>query len=148
MPTRVQAELVDVAAEDGHALDVRLFKGLAAVWQLTGAEQASVLALTPALHERWVSGDIDPDFATAVGTRLGHLLSIDLAAQACYGPGTALAAEAVRRQGTAPDGVGAAFPLLSRDLSALVAVRHAFEQRAGGAHILTVAPFLAPRDHA
>ena len=100
------------------------------------------------LHVQWVAGNIDPDTATAVGTRLGYLLAIDLAAQAYYGLGTGLAAEAVRRPGTAPDDVSAAFPLLSIDLAALVAVRRGFEQRAGGAHILTVAPLLAQRDDA
>ena len=89
MPTRVPADLIDVAVEDGHALDVRLFEELAAVRQLTGTEQAAVIALTPVLHAQWVAGNIDPDTATAVGTRLDYLLAIDLAAQACYGPGTA-----------------------------------------------------------
>ena len=78
MPTRVPADLIDVAVEDVHALDVRLFEELAAVWQLTGAEQAAVLARTPMLHVQWVAGNIDPDTATAVGTRLGYLLAIDL----------------------------------------------------------------------
>ena len=133
-------------ANTGHAVDVNLFGRLAVAWRLTDRERAAMLALPADHYAQWLTGDIDADVASVVGTRLGHLLAIDLAASAYYGPGTELAAGAVRRLGTAPDGVGAAFPLLNGDVTALVAVRHAFEALAGGAHILTVAPALLGRD--
>ena len=127
-------------------LDVRLFERLAAVWRLTDDERSAVLALSPEQYTGWLTGSVNSEVAHAVGVRLGHLLAIDLAAQANYGPGTELAADAVRRRGTAPDGVDAAFPLLAGDVATLIAVRCVFEARAGGTHILTVAPLLRTID--
>lgn len=133
-------------ANTTHALDVQLFARLAVVWHLTDRERAALLALSSDQYAQWLTGDIDAGVATVVGVRLGHLLAIDLAAQATYGPGTELAAGAVRRLGTAPNGVDAALPLLSGSVDDLLALRVQFEARAGGAHIITVAPALLSRD--
>jgi hypothetical protein len=133
-------------ADTGHGLDVQLFARLAVSWHLTDRERAVVLALSSDQYAQWLTGDIDADVATAVGARLGHLLAIDLAANAFYGSGTELAAGAVRRSGTAPNGVDSAFPLLSGSVDDLIVVRVAFEARSGGAHIITVAPALLGRD--
>ena len=127
-------------------LDVRLFERLAAVWRLTDDERSAVLALSPEQYTGWLTGSVNSEVAHAVGVRLGHLLAIDLAAQANYGPGTELAADAVRRRGTAPDGVAAAFPLLAGDVATLIALRRVFEHRAGGIHILAIAPTIMGMD--
>lgn len=133
-------------ADRAHALDVQLFARLAVALRLTDHERAAVLALSSDQYAQWLTGDIDADITTAVGVRLGHLLAIDLAAQAIYGPGTELAAGAVRRLDTAPNGVDAALPLLSGSVDDLLALRVEFEARAGGAHIITVAPALLRQD--
>jgi hypothetical protein len=124
------------------ATDLRLFLQVADRWRLSTKERAVALRVPASTLYRWLHRSVPATLPPDASERIGHLLAIDLAAQACYGPGTALANDAVRRPGTAPDNVHPAWPLCCDTTAALVAVRHGFEARAGGAPILTLGPML------
>jgi hypothetical protein len=125
-------------------LELGVAMAVADRWQLGIAERAHLIGVPQGTLYRWLNDGTPSALPAHVRERIGHVVAIDLAAQAFYGPGTALAADAVRRQGTAPNDRDPALPLCLQSTFALTEVRRAFEHRAGGSVASTMMPSLLP----
>ena len=130
----------DAPAAPHEALDakalVALFARIADRWELSGEERCALLGgISRTTYYEWTHDKPPRALSIDQFHRIAHVIGIDVATQAFYGPGSANAATHIRRPHTAPNGEGTALDVMRTGLPGLAAVRQHLEVLGGGSAV-------------
>jgi hypothetical protein len=129
------------AEGDARAL-IGLFTRIADRWGLSVEERMTLLGgVGRTTLYQWTHEQPPRALSFDQVERIAHVIGIDVATQAFYGPGSPNATTHIWRPHTAPNGEGTALSVMLTGLPGLAAVRRHLEALGGGS---TVAALLDP----
>lgn len=133
------------AEGDARAL-IGLFTRIADRWGLSIEERMTLLGgIGRTTHYQWTHEQPPGALSFDQIERIAHVIGIDVATHAFYGPGSPNAATHVRRPHTAPNGEGTALSVMLTGLPGLATVRRHLEALGGGSTVAALLDTYRPQ---
>jgi uncharacterized protein (DUF2384 family) len=126
--------------EDDTPVLLELFREIADRWELPVEARLALLGgISRTTHYEWTRKAPPRSLTPDQRDRIAHVIGIDVATQAFYGPGSENARTHIHRPHTAPNGEGTALAVMMSGLPGLAAVRQHLELLGGGSVVASTA---------